>query len=210
MLYNESVQWTIYNEHHLQWTLPLKNAPFPGVIRSATYTQSYLPEGCRRSVFLYFTVDRIRYMPPFQKCPFPRGDSVSHLVRGFGGPRESTYQMASRSVQTFLQRSLVSVQHRTERETTHGGTSVTMGTATGLASVQSNFTVSHTLCGFPNFATGQNMATVTAWMKFVEADRKIVVQVRRSASASGGRPPAVVKIPRGFSVENSWKSMEIL
>jgi len=99
---------------------------------------------------------------PFQKCPFPRGDSVSHLVRGFGGPRESTYQMASRSVQTFLQRSLVSVQHRTERETTHGGTSVTMGTATGLASVQSNFTVSHTLCGFPNFATGQNMATVTA------------------------------------------------
>ena len=44
---------------------------------------------------------------PRKNCPFPWGNLDPHLIRGSLGPPESPIQTASRSVQPFLQDSLV-------------------------------------------------------------------------------------------------------
>jgi len=56
-------------------------------------------------------------MPPSpSKLPLPTGDLDPHLIHGSLGPPESSTQMASRSVQSFLQGSLV---WKTDRPTNH-------------------------------------------------------------------------------------------
>ena len=57
---------------------------------------------------------------PFtQSCPFPWGDLDHHLINGSSGQPESSTQMASWSVQPFLQGSLVwQTDRQTDRQTT--------------------------------------------------------------------------------------------
>jgi len=57
------------------------------------------------TVSLYFTMGR-PFPPPKKIAPF-HGDLDRHLIRGYLGPPKSSTQMASRSVQPFLQGSLV-------------------------------------------------------------------------------------------------------
>jgi len=64
---------------------------------------------------------------PYQNCPFA-GGSGPHLMHGSLGPRESATQMASRSVQPFLQSSRSSQTNwPTDRQTDHTTPSVTTG-----------------------------------------------------------------------------------
>ena len=67
-------------------------------------------DDCR--VSLYFTMGR-----PFspKKLPLPMGGSGPHLIHGSPGPPKSSTQKAARSVQPFLQGSLV---WQTDRQTT--------------------------------------------------------------------------------------------
>jgi len=62
-------------------------------------------------------------LPP-SKLPLSMGGSGPHLIHGFLGPPESTTQMASQSVQPFLQDSLV---WQTDRPTDHATPLVTIG-----------------------------------------------------------------------------------
>jgi len=55
-------------------------------------------------VSLYFTMGCLFRVSKF---PFPWGDLDAHLIRGSLGPPESSTEMASRSVQPFLQGSLL-------------------------------------------------------------------------------------------------------
>jgi len=56
-----------------------------------------------RRVSLYFTMGH-----PFPTiCPFPWGDLEPHLIHGSLGPPQYSTQMAARSVQPFLEGSLV-------------------------------------------------------------------------------------------------------
>jgi len=64
-----------------------------------------------------------RPFPP-QNCPFPCWDLDSHLIHGSLDPSKSSTQTASRSVQPFLQGSLV---WQTEWLTDHATRSVTIG-----------------------------------------------------------------------------------
>jgi len=57
-----------------------------------------------RRVSVYFTIGRP--FPPYN-CPFPWGDLNLHLIHGPLGQPKSSIQTASRSVQPFLQGSLV-------------------------------------------------------------------------------------------------------
>ena len=52
---------------------------------------------------------------PQKICPFPWGDLESHLIHGSPGPPKSSTKKAARSVQSFLQGSLV---WQTDRQTT--------------------------------------------------------------------------------------------
>jgi len=62
---------------------------------------------------------------PFpSKLPLPTGDLDLHLIHGSLGPPESSTQTASRSVQPFLQGSLV---WQTDRQTDHATRSLTTG-----------------------------------------------------------------------------------
>jgi len=80
------------------------------------------------AVFAHMTAERpIRYsgMPRSQsKLPLPMGDLDPHLILGSLGPPKSSIQTASRSVQPFLQGSLV---WQTDRPTDHATLSVTIG-----------------------------------------------------------------------------------
>jgi len=57
-------------------------------------------------------------------CPFPCGDLDPHLIHVFPGPPKSSTQTAARSVQPFLQGSLV---WQTDRQTDHATRSVRIG-----------------------------------------------------------------------------------
>jgi len=63
------------------------------------------------------------HTPPSSKLPLPIGGSGPHLTHGSLGPPESSTQMASRSVQPFLQGSLV---WQTDRPTDHTTQSVSI------------------------------------------------------------------------------------
>ena len=65
--------------------------------------------------------------PPSKNCPFPWGWSGPHLIHGSLGPAKSSIQTASRSVQPFLQGSLVWQIDRQDRQTDHATRSVTVG-----------------------------------------------------------------------------------
>jgi len=60
---------------------------------------------------------------PTQNCPFPWGDLDLHVIHCYLGPHKSSMQTASRSVQLFLQGSLV---WQTDRPTDHAIRSVTV------------------------------------------------------------------------------------
>jgi len=69
-----------------------------------------------RRVSLYFTMGR-----PFspKNLPLPMGESGPHLIHGSSGPLKSSTQTAARSVQPFLQGSLVwQTDRQTDRQTT--------------------------------------------------------------------------------------------
>ena len=70
-----------------------------------------------RRVSLYFTMGHP--FPP-QNCPIPWVDLDPHLIRGSLGPTESSTQTASRSVQPFVQSSLVWQTDRQTRSVTIG------------------------------------------------------------------------------------------
>jgi len=63
------------------------------------------------------------HSPP-KLCPFPWGNLDHHLIHGSPGPPESSTQTAARSVQPFLQGSLV---WQTNRQTDHATRSVRIG-----------------------------------------------------------------------------------
>ena len=90
----------------------------------ASYS-NFSPEiGCHgddHRVSLYFTMGR-----PFhpQNCPFPLGIWVPHPIHGTLGPPKSSTQIASSSVQPFLQGSLV---WQTDIPRDHATRSVTTG-----------------------------------------------------------------------------------
>jgi len=74
--------------------------PSPGPTRHLDRFSRFCTDD--RRVSLYFTMER-----PFpSKLPLPRGSGL-HLIRGSLGPPKSSTQTASRSVQPFLQGSLV-------------------------------------------------------------------------------------------------------
>jgi len=78
-----------------------------------------------RRLSLHFTMERP--FPP-ENCPFSWGDLDSHLIHVSPGPREFATQTASRSVQPFLQGSVVWRTDRpTDRPTDHATWSVAIG-----------------------------------------------------------------------------------
>ena len=65
---------------------------------------------------------------PQKICPFPWGDLDAHLIYGSSGPPKSSTQKAARSVQPFLQGSLVWQTNRgTDRPTDHATRSLRTG-----------------------------------------------------------------------------------
>jgi len=87
-----------------------QNCPFPFLGPTSAHNTNGISIGFRHfctddcRVSLYFTLGRP--FPP-SKLPFPMGGSGPHLIHGSLGPPISSTQTASRSVQSFLQGSLI-------------------------------------------------------------------------------------------------------
>jgi len=89
-------------------------------------TRVEIPNGIWISSAVFFTAHRTYNGPPFppQNCPFPRGDLDTHLIHDSMGPSKPATQTASRSVQPFLQGSLL---WQTDRQTDDATRSVATG-----------------------------------------------------------------------------------